>query len=105
MSYDLYGSKNLSIDEVQDLAYTALNLEFQRRSSDYLGGDYFLAHGPDDERFTVCENFLDEQGELLEPEFEGFPVLLRVDATSRAELIQIALERSGRLEHLRREIA
>ena len=95
MIFDLYGTDELSVGEVRDLVTLMLSVEFSLRNSGYRGGDYFLWQGDGEEVVTVCGNFEDEDGELFEPEFSEFPVLLQVDGSERAEWIETLIAATG----------
>ena len=101
-TFDLYGSDELTVGEVRDIVGSALRVEFSLRNSGYRGGDYFLWQGEAAEVVTVCGNFEDEDGELYEPEFSDYPVLLQVDGSERAEWIRTLIEAASGLTLLRR---
>jgi hypothetical protein len=76
-----------TVTSVADLLRRALGLEFEPRSSDYRGGEYFVAgdwrRDPYSEVVYVQPN--DDLGEPAEPEYAACPTLVYVDCTLRAD--------------------
>ena len=102
--YDLYGTRQMSTDELQRVVADAVQLSFEARYSDFVG-PYFKAEHRE-EVFHIEPNFLDDhdEDEILEPEFANFPVLLRVSRTQRGDEIRELLVPIPGLVHLKRVI-
>ncbi len=101
--YDLYGSKALSPAELSELVSTALDLNFTIHESSYKG-TYHLAGDLRGEHFEIQQNHIsDEEGELLEPGYAEFPLLLSVNGTLRGNDVRMRLEEIEDLTFLRRE--
>jgi hypothetical protein len=101
--YDLYGTRSMSTDELQEAVASALGISFEARYSSFIG-PYFNAD-LEEENFAIWPNFLDggDEDEIQEPEFADRPVLLYVNDSERgAELEHVLTEIPG-LEHLRRD--
>ncbi|MDX2140791.1 MAG: hypothetical protein SF123_22090 [Chloroflexota bacterium] len=102
-NYDTYGFEN---DDIESLVWelgNVLRVTFERRDSSFLG-DYFRARGINQETFQLLFNHntadedMDEDDYWHEPEFKSYPVLLRVNNTSRPQHI---FDIISRLNHLR----
>jgi hypothetical protein len=101
--YDLYGTRGISIDELQAAAGAALAISFERRYHDEIG--YYHSAEVGEESFTIEPNFLEEGNEedIQEPELADRPVLLYVSRTERGDEIRDLLLEIPGLEHLRRD--
>jgi hypothetical protein len=101
--YDLYGTRDMTIEELQLAAGAALQISFKARDSSFTGPYYNALDG--NEIFDVHLNFHDERNEdeILRPEFADYPVLLFVSRTERGDEIRDALTEIPGLEHLRRD--
>jgi hypothetical protein len=103
-TYDLYGTRAMSIDELQAAAGAALQISLERRDNDDLG--YYYRARVGDEIFDIVRNFSDDrpEDEVLKPEFADYPVLFYVSRTDRPNEIQDLLLDIEGLEHLKREM-
>ena len=81
-TYDLYGCR-LSLIETKNQLETSLAIHFEARESTYQGGKYFRAGNRVAEHFEIKENLDSYDGEPLEQEFPGYPILLYVNRTLR----------------------
>jgi hypothetical protein len=101
--YDLYGTRDMTIDELQEAVGSVLETSFQARYSSFIGPYYTAELG--NEVFDIEPNFMDDrdEDEVLEPEFADYPVLLRVSRTQRGDEIREALAEIPGLELLRRD--
>jgi hypothetical protein len=97
-TYDLYGARNTSAEELARVLQSALGLPFEPRRSDFIGDYYRAAIG--DERFSVEPNHQYER--RLEAKSADCAVLLYVDRTERAEDLEFVLVTIPGLEFLRR---
>jgi hypothetical protein len=104
-SYDLYGSRTLTLDELRVAVEGVLDVDFERHESMYLGGDYFLGEDAGaEEKFQIQSNDLSafEEGDLAEPEFAAHRTLLRVDRSARGDELRERLTAIVGLEFLKR---
>src|SRR2546421_578402 len=101
--YDLYGTRDMTREQLQHIVGTALELTFRARHSSFIG-DYYKAD-VGREIFAIEPNYVDEgdEDDVLEPEFADYPVLLRVSRTERGDEIRNVLLGIAGLEHLRRD--
>jgi hypothetical protein len=99
--YDLYGSRAMTIDELQAAVGSELQTALERRYNDDLGYYYLAEAG--DETFELVRNFADDgpEDEVLRPEFADYPVLLFV--SEREDEIRDRLLAIPGLDHLRRD--
>ncbi|ONI71710.1 hypothetical protein BWI15_16285 [Kribbella sp. ALI-6-A] len=81
------------VTSVADLLARTLGLEFEPRSSDYRGGDYFLAGDwrRDDFPELVYVQPNEDLEEPAEPEYAAYPTLVYVESTLRADQLMQAL--------------
>ncbi|MFI7060222.1 hypothetical protein ACIBL3_04500 [Kribbella sp. NPDC050124] len=81
-----------ALTSVADLLGRTLGLVFEPRSSDWRGGDYFLAG---DWRTAYAELVYvqrnDDLGEPAEPEYAAYPTLVYVECTRRADHLEQAV--------------
>ncbi|NIH79090.1 hypothetical protein [Amycolatopsis viridis] len=96
-SYLLFGSSTVNIDELCSSLRDVLDIDFEPRRSDYHGGDYYRAGKLRGEHFILEKNWRDEDGELFEPAYEDFDVILEVNGTARPDVIR---ERLAEIEGL-----
>lgn len=88
----LYGSRTLSRAELRKAVETALGVELAEHESSYWGEYERTKVGADDLR--VLDNFIDQHGELLEPDFPEHKSLVLADSGPLAVLDEVAeLER------------
>ena len=99
--YDLYGSRSLSLVEVSAAVQRAVGIEMGRRDSHNMGGTYFRGGVIGDEEFVVQLNH-DEDPEPLEPDFDDYKTLLRINRSERADDLRRLLQRIPDLDFLRR---
>ncbi len=102
--YDLYGSKELSLDELSALVSERLSLEFAKNDSMYWG-PYDVWRASANEEIRITTNFVDEDGDLLEGDFPEHRSFVYVSNSSKAEEIDERLRGIEGLEHLRTEWA
>jgi len=104
MYYDLYGSREMDIHELQRAVANAIEVSFTRRNN-LAYDDYYKADLPDPKSIRVVRNLLSDYGEeeVMEPAFEDRPVLLFVDGFEFAAELEKALMRIPGLELLRRK--
>jgi hypothetical protein len=103
---DLYGAKGLELDELTRRVSEVLSREFSLHDSLYYGGGYYRSGIVDDEEILIMSNDVtmeDEGLEYLEPDFSDYPLLLRVDETTRGDEIKRQLEVISSLTFLRRD--
>jgi hypothetical protein len=91
--HELYGWRPLALREASEHLAAATGATFALHDSDYLGGDYFLGEGPNGERISVQENFADDEGYLMEPDFPDHATLVYVSGTDTGT--GWALDREG----------
>ena len=101
--YDLYGTRDMTIDELRVGAASALEVSFSARESSSTGPYYKADLG--DENFAIYVNFKDPryEDEILRPQFADYPVLLFVNRTERADELRGRLLEVPGLVHLRRD--
>jgi hypothetical protein len=101
--HDLYGTRTLKIDELEQAVASALDISFELRRSDGFG-DYYKAVR-NGEHYSIRPNYESEGDEedVLETRFADCPVLLYVDDTERAEELERVLTEIPGLELLRRD--
>lgn len=104
--YDLYGTRTLTLEELRVAAQDALRLDLECHESGYLGGDYFLAGDLRGEHFVIQRNHADDGdgSEVAEPEFADYPILLQVNATTRADELKSRLTTIDDVDFLRRSV-
>jgi hypothetical protein len=103
---DLYGSRRDDIEALRSAAERALGVKFQLHEYDWYGGDYLRTPQVGTEFFLLLHNRVvtPDGDEILEPEFPGYAVLLRVAGTERADEIRVHLTGIDELDHLRRKV-
>lgn len=97
----LFGSSELDIERCRALVGQALGVAFEERESSFVG-EYFLAGLPSGEHFELRPN-RDAEGELAEPDFSAFAVLLYANGTSRPDEISEAIGHVRGVVRLRSE--
>jgi hypothetical protein len=82
---DIYGINGKSLDEIKFELEKLLNIQFEDRYSDYLGGDYCLAHSiPGDyssSEMKIIKNLSDSpvnEG-WYEDDFQEFEFIIEID--------------------------
>jgi hypothetical protein len=102
--FDLYGSKNLTMNELRNAVEDALSLRFDVHESSYKGGEYFRAVLRDGEELIIQLNGfqLSDETEITEPAYSEYGVIFWVAWTSRADEFRGELAEIGDLEFLRR---
>ncbi|MFI7349737.1 hypothetical protein ACIBSR_26245 [Streptomyces sp. NPDC049936] len=101
--YYLYGSDEMSLQEVSDALSVSLQIPFDARQSDFKGGRYYLARMQAPEKITIEENWEDDEGYLAEPDFPAYSTLVYV--TEPNLRVVSVLENSGHLQRLRMSCA
>ncbi len=102
--HDLYGTRAMTIDELQAAVGSELQTSLERRYNDDLGYYYLAEVG--EETFEIVRNFADDrpEDEVLRPEFADYPTLFFVSRTDRPDEIRDLLLDIQGLEHLKREM-
>jgi hypothetical protein len=102
---DLYGSKIFTVDELAEQISQVLDVEMVPHESDPYG-DYFCTPGNSGETLSVQPNYVDygeEEDEIIEDEFPEYPVIVRVNRTTRGDEIRLRLAKTvPTLDFLRR---
>lgn len=98
--YDVFGL-NASLSEAAALVESALSIQLVAYSSDYVGDHYGTAI-PDD-TIDITANVIDDEGELLEPDFPEYNVIVEVCERPDADTIVQKLTSCG-FRHLLREL-
>ena len=93
--FDLYGLKgNGDLESARQLAERALRVNLGPHSSGYVGAYYrFGLSGS--ENFVLHENFNETEQELNEKAFKEYPVLLYVNESQQAEVLEKLLRAEG----------
>ncbi|MDI6518190.1 hypothetical protein ACIP29_02520 [Streptomyces coelicoflavus] len=74
-AYYLYGSTSLDGRTLRESLEAALEVHFERRNSDYRGGEYFRFQGSEG-LLTIEANYTDEDGCPVEEDFSDHGTLL-----------------------------
>lgn len=100
--YDLYGSRDLSVDQVQRLVSATLGIAFRGHYSETAGGYYFAEDG--EAEYMVESNLAaDEDGPYhLEEDFPEYSTLFHA-ITEHGDAIRESLAGMDGLTFLRRE--
>jgi len=94
----LFGSRDHSREALTALVASSTGAVFQPHDSSYWG--VYECGEWNGVELKVLDNFEDQEGELLEPEFEQFPVLVLIDAPD--DLAGELLGAFGRVDGLQR---
>lgn len=101
----MYGLESENLDELAAFIAIALGVQLEFRSSDFLG-DYYKYGEKAGENIKFQRNYYEGEDAWQEPEFRGYPILLYVNRTQRAEevsrLLLGALE--SHIKLLRRKV-
>jgi hypothetical protein len=109
---DLYGARSGDMNELRRAIEAVLNIEFEARWSDFLGGEYFSwrpsdATGREHLRviFNHHRNLSDYEPamEVAEPAFTDYLLLLRVEGSERGDELKRRLASVPELDFLRLE--
>lgn len=93
--FDLYGLRgNGDLESARHLAERALGETLAPHSSSYFGG-YFRFGLSGSENFVLQENYNKDEQELNEKAFKDFPVLLYINESQRAEILEDPLKAEG----------
>jgi hypothetical protein len=103
-AYDLYGSKNLSLESARGRVGEALGVFLEERDSSYQGGTYYMWGRSDSEHIILKENVDPFDGDPVEQSFPNYPVLLYINATERSSDIEKSIRQDGSFNLLRREV-
>lgn len=102
-TYDLYGTSEMTIDQLRDRIEQLLEVEFHEHDSSYVGV-YYRAGDLRGENFVLQANGPEEDpDELPEPEFAEQSVILEVNASERPEALRKVLSAVPGLILLRTE--
>lgn len=80
----------------------ALKISFSTHESSYHSGDYYRSGNAGSENFILQRNYDDFEKEWAESRFKEHAVLLYVNESQRAKIVETALTTAG-FELLRRE--
>lgn len=86
--FDLYGWRTLPLAVAVQRLTDLLGIPFELHESSYVG-EYYLSRGEVAEKLTVQSNFEDEEGYLIEPDFQGYRTLVYVTAPTEAAMDQL----------------
>jgi hypothetical protein len=105
-TYEVYGSKGLTLPELRDAIEQALGIRFRLHESLYKGGDYFRVGEWGGEEIVVQLNRFEFEGEdeIAEAGFPEYPVILSIEWTRRGHELQQRLATIAGLDFLRREV-
>lgn len=104
MNYDTYGSKSSDLHGLRLEMERILGINFTLHDSDHFNGEYFKAKTIEQEIFYVLDNeAVDEEGEVLYPEFEQFRTIVEVSRTVRGDKLREKLGSLEGLEFIRRK--
>jgi hypothetical protein len=90
-----FGFSNPDLERVRMDIEAALGIQLLRRSSGYLGGEYYLYQGTEAQRLTLRLNVDAATGEVEYREFESYPVLLFAEYPVRRDFERSLLKRAG----------
>jgi hypothetical protein len=81
---DLYGINNDSLVEIKKIIEKTLNIEFEDRYSDYLGGDYCLAeiNNPQPSKIKIIKNLSESpvnEG-WYEDEYQDYDFIIEIES-------------------------
>lgn len=102
--YDLYGAETLNLPFLRARLEVAIGCCFEERESTYQGGVYFFCGDNRSENFVLKNNVDPFDGEAVEQDFFGCPVLLYVNATVRSSELEKFILKIEDFKLLRREI-
>lgn len=74
--FHLYGSQGHSLKATAHAVSDALDVDLELRESSYKGGEYYYGATTEGFKVTVENNWEDEEGELVEPEWPSFKILI-----------------------------
>lgn len=79
---DLYGFLERNLEQMAPVLTQTIGIRFGKHSSEFWG-DYYSARRTDQlERFHLKENYNRLEGELSEPEYGQYPLILEVTTES-----------------------
>lgn len=84
--YDLYGSQELDLEQLEARVPEQLRLTFSAHDSSYWG-PYSIWGGPVGEEIRITSNFVDEDGELLEEDFPTHRSFVHVTRSLQPEVV------------------
>jgi len=82
--FDLYGSRDRSLDEVASTLSHLIGTPLELHDSSYRGGDYYRNALGEPAEIIVQRNAEDEEGILTEPDHPGHQVIVYVTAPDDA---------------------
>src|SRR5262245_57393546 len=105
-TYEVYGSKVLTLPELRDAVEQALGIRFRLHENDARGGDYFRAGELGGEEIVVQLNRFEYDGEdeTAVDEFREYPVILWIAWTRRGDELQQRLATIVGLDFLKRVV-
>lgn len=103
-TYDLYGSKNVSLLLARSHIEQVLGILFEERNSTYQGGNYYIFGSRDSENFILKTNLDPFDEKPVEQSFPDCSVLLYINATDRSADIEKTLKKSDCFKLLRHEV-
>lgn len=91
-TYTLYGVKAQTIDEAAKLVERILGVQFQRRNSLHMGGNYYKYRDRTNSRSMILKgNNTEDLNELDEEDFPQHKILLYVENVPSDALFNVAL--------------
>jgi hypothetical protein len=81
----LFGAKGTPLGRVAEEFGAALGVEMESRDSAYKGGEYYLGISKG-RKVSVESNWMDEEGEMAEPEFRDYDVLVYIESLTSQEI-------------------
>jgi hypothetical protein len=105
VSHDLYGFVADDLAGIANRLATIMNINWTPHESSFRGGAYYRSGSPGREEFILQRN-LELEGELAEPDFNKYSILLYIGWTERSEeLANMLLTRmEGQVALLRHEV-
>lgn len=103
MDYDTYGSSISDVHYLRRQIERLLGIDFVLHDSDHFNGEYFKANREQEVFYVLDNEAVDEEGEVLYPEFKEFRTIVEVNRTDRADNIREKLSSLDGLEFIRRK--
>jgi hypothetical protein len=100
----LFGLKLTDIESAKNLVEKVLDLKLNAHESSYVG-DYYRADGPGDEEIVLQENYDRDDEEWTEPDHQDMALLLYINESTRADMIESKLKPETGFKLLERENA
>jgi hypothetical protein len=109
--YYLFGSMREDIEDVKQLLYKKLDLDFEPHESSYVG-EYLKYSGVHADKITIERNFNKMENDFKEKEFQQYPTLIYVsningknaDKLSKSTYIKGALTKMEDISLLKEQV-